>query len=189
MHTIRILGLLPVVIAVATGAAHAASELNFGGRQAPAGDLWPLFRPIEPPPAMTREAAVDRPSAPPADVAGRWVGTWTGMSSEFRRTGQVVAEFAQSGHRGAGWLMLQDANAAEGVPSQVRLAGTVGVGVRVAVEGAEVTVTPDRGSFALELVAEGDRLVGRFDHGAVRLILTRESRRTVKLDPATREDH
>jgi OOP family OmpA-OmpF porin len=178
----HIVSLLVGLVGAAGVVAHAAPPQDFGGTGTAVGD-YPFVGPAEERPAVAAVAAVvaepdDPPPLPPANIAGRWVGTWTGVAADLHRTGDVVAEFTQAGATASGTLILHDTNAADGIPNALRWAGSAGVGVEVDITGSEVVVTHERGGGVLtaEFVVHGERMVGRFQNTPtpVRVVLTRE---------------
>ncbi|OGL24877.1 MAG: hypothetical protein A3G44_17205 [Candidatus Rokubacteria bacterium RIFCSPLOWO2_12_FULL_73_47] len=111
-----------------------------------------------------------------ADVAGRWVGTWSGRGVMAPRTSRAEARFEQVGRWGEGRLLLADTLAAA-VPEVVRWEGARGIRVvlDVGATGVVLRHPEDARLFRAELTLEGARLAGRVDHeGApVRLVLAR----------------
>jgi len=105
------------------------------------------------------------PPGPPADVAGRWTGEWTGLGMWGNPRGsRAEVRLVQTGARGQGRLHLADTQAVGGVPPALRLAGSGGVPVSFEVRESEVWVHQTNGDrpFLAVLTLEGDRLVGRF---------------------------
>lgn len=116
--------------------------------------------------------------APPANVAGRWEGSWSGYGwSRTLRSGIARAEIMVNGAVGEGRLILIDARIAEGVPVAVREASSFGVPVELSVSesGVWVNGTERARPFAATFTLQGDRLVGEFLHTSspVRIELTR----------------
>lgn len=113
---------------------------------------------------------------PPADVAGRWVGTWSGYGVfNWPRTATARAEFTQFGGLGDGRLMLGDTLAAD-VPEVVTDAGQRGVRVVLRVSGSTLLVRHELDGRHLTGVftVEGDRMVGRLENTRTTLVLTRQ---------------
>lgn len=116
-----------------------------------------------------------------AQVAGHWEGTWSGYGLlRSQRSGVARATFALSGAIGTGRLVMDDAQAAEGVPVALRENSSFGVPIEIAVNETEVWVNnaEPRRPFAAAFVLEGDRLVGTFlyTNSPVRIVLTRPQR-------------
>ena len=111
-----------------------------------------------------------------ADVAGRWIGTWSGRGVMSWRTSRAEARFVQVGRWGEGRLLLADTLAAE-VPDVVKWEGARGIRVvlEVGATGVVVRHAADGRLFRAALVLDGDRLTGRVDGAAapVHLALTR----------------
>jgi hypothetical protein len=102
------------------------------------------------------------PVAPPADLSGRWVGTWRGLGLfDSPRQGDVAATLVQQDHVGVGHLLLDNTIAA-GVPWIIRHEGSRGVRVVYRVSGNDAIMrhpqSPTELSMAFTLVK--DRLVG-----------------------------
>ena len=105
------------------------------------------------------------PPGPPANVAGRWTGEWTGRGIWGNpRGGRVEVLLVQTGARGQGRLHLADTQVVGGVPQALRFAGSNGVAVSFEVRESELWVHQTNGDqpFLAILTLEGDRLVGRF---------------------------
>jgi hypothetical protein len=120
------------------------------------------------------------PQAPLADVAGHWVGLWSGLGvMSLPRTSTAVADFTQAGLSGHGRVVLNDTGAAE-VPMAVSLAGAAGVPVTVDVNGPDVVVRHEAGAqhFLAVLRVTGDRMEGHVpgSAGPLRIVLNREKR-------------
>jgi hypothetical protein len=115
-------------------------------------------------------------ATPPASIAGRWEGTWTGMGVWAERVGRVTADLAQAEWAGAGRLVLDDTAAAE-VPLALRLAGGWGVPVTALIEGNDVLLrhSATEEPFTVELVVLGDRMEGAIVSSPqpVRIVLSR----------------
>ncbi len=137
--------------------------------------VWAGFGMVDAPRADSAEAR--RPIPPPADVAGRWMGTWTGVDSDMVRSGTAIVELAQDGGTGWGKLVLYDTNACDVVPRVLRQAGGAGVPVVFGVLGSRVLVTHELGAglLMLDLEVRGAHLIGRFHDtsAAVRVVFTR----------------
>lgn len=123
------------------------------------------------------------PRLVPVDVAGRWVGTWSGAGVFLvPRDEDVTLDLVQEGAVGRGRLVMDGAIAADVVPDSVRDAGMTGVRVIADVSGSRVRLRHELGGelFDAELVARGDRMVGHVlgADPVVVLDLTREKPRT-----------
>jgi hypothetical protein len=113
---------------------------------------------------------------PPADVAGRWIGTWSGYDPyQWPWSGRARAEFAQNGTRGAGRLVLADTLTMD-VPQIITLEGSRGVQVVLQIIGSVIIVRHEDGGQLLTGVftVDGDRMVGRFRNSSAQLVLTRQ---------------
>jgi hypothetical protein len=100
-----------------------------------------------------------------ADVAGRWNGTWTGYGLlRSQRYGVAQASITQKGATGEGVLVLEDSQAAEGVPVSLRENSSFGAPIEVTVSETEMWVNSARRTrpFAATFKVDGDRLVGSF---------------------------
>ena len=117
-------------------------------------------------------------AAAPANVAGRWEGSWSGYGmSRTLRGGIAQAELTVNGSTGQGRLTLIDARLAEGVPAAVREASSFGAPIEVSVSdnGMWVNGTEPGRPFAATFILQGDKLVGQFIHtgSPVRIELSR----------------
>jgi hypothetical protein len=118
------------------------------------------------------------PDVQPADVAGHWNGTWTGYGLlRSQRYGVAEASITQKGATGEGVLVLQDSQAAEGIPVSLRENSSFGTPIEVTVSETEMWVngTQPTRPFAATFKVDGDRLVGSFLylHSPVTIELTR----------------
>lgn len=117
---------------------------------------------------------------PPANVSGRWEGTWSGLGmSRTLRGGVAQAQLnVDNGSRlGQGRLVLVDSRLAEGVPLSLREASSFGSPIEVSVSDREMWVNgtePGR-PFAATFILEGDKLIGQFlyTNSPVRIEMTR----------------
>jgi hypothetical protein len=101
----------------------------------------------------------------PADVAGHWNGTWTGYGLlRSHRYGVAQASITQKGASGEGILVLQDSQAAEGIPVSLRENSSFGAPIEVTVSETEMWVNSAQRTrpFAATFKVDGDRLVGSF---------------------------
>jgi hypothetical protein len=114
------------------------------------------------------------PDAPPADIAGRWTGIWSapGLFGDPRGSHATVV-FRQAGSGGEARLVLDDTNAAESIPMEVRLAGSQGVPLVLFVSGNRVVARNEAGNeiFTATLRVTGDRMVGYIEHGGAPILL------------------
>ena len=100
-----------------------------------------------------------------ANVAGDWEGAWSGYGIKRSvRSGSATASFTLNGATGEGRLVLNDSQAAEGVPVALRENSSFGVPVEIAVSETELWVNSaeSRRPFAATFKLEGDRLIGTF---------------------------
>jgi len=101
----------------------------------------------------------------PADVAGNWNGTWTGYGLlRSQRYGVAQASITQKGATGEGVLVLEDSQAAEGIPVTLRENSSFGAPIEVMVSETEMWVNSAQRvrPFAATFKVDGDRLVGSF---------------------------
>jgi len=115
----------------------------------------------------------------PANVAGNWTGTWTGLGLlRSSRYGVAQASINQNGAGGEGVLILQDSQAVEGVPVSLRENSSFGAPIEVTVSDKEMWVNGVQRSrpFAATFKLEGDRLIGSFlyQQSPVRIEMTRD---------------
>ncbi|PYN20100.1 MAG: hypothetical protein DMD99_23760 [Candidatus Rokuibacteriota bacterium] len=113
--------------------------------------------------------------APLPDIAGRWMGTWSGYGVIARRTSKAEAEFIQAGRWGWGRLVLADTLAAD-VPVIVSYRGALGVPVVFDVFQTSVVVKHEAGGGHLTAIfkIDGDRLVGMLRGHATLIVLARQ---------------
>lgn len=103
-------------------------------------------------------------TVPPADVAGRWSGSWAGYGLlDIPREAAAFAELVQTGAEGRGRLVLDGTTSAASVPIVLRHSGAAGARVIVSVKGSRVAMVHELGRdlFAADFTVEGDRMVGR----------------------------
>jgi hypothetical protein len=115
----------------------------------------------------------------PADVAGNWAGTWTGYGLlRSQRYGVAQASITQKGATGEGVLVLEDSQAAEGIPVSLRENSSFGAAIEVTVSETAMWVNSAQRTrpFAATFTLEGDRLIGSFLYlrSPVRIELTRQ---------------
>jgi hypothetical protein len=115
----------------------------------------------------------------PADVAGNWTGMWTGYGLlRSQRYGVAQASITQKGATGEGVLVLEDSQAAEGIPVSLRENSSFGAPIEVTVSETAMWVNSAQRTrpFAATFTLEGDRLVGSFLYlrSPVRIELTRQ---------------
>ena len=116
---------------------------------------------------------------PPASVAGRWEGHWSGYGlSRTVRGGVAKAVFTVNGATGDGRLVLIDSRLAEGVPVALREASSYGSPIELSVSESEMWVSgTEKGRpFAATFRLQGDKLVGGFlyTNSPVRIELVRQ---------------
>ena len=100
------------------------------------------------------------PSTPPADLSGRWEGTWTGAGIfDGSRSSVASATLRQKGHYGVAHVVLADA-VGTSVPWAFRRAGASGLRFHVAVNGTEAHLRDPYGEVGLVFRLVGDRLIG-----------------------------
>jgi hypothetical protein len=114
------------------------------------------------------------PPAPPADLSGRWVGTWKGLGLfDSLRQSTAEATLVQQGPIGVAHLVLDDTIAA-GVPWVMRIEGSRGVRLVYRVSGADAwmrhRITPAEMTAAFTLV--GDKLVGTLPSAEAPVVIT-----------------
>ncbi len=108
-----------------------------------------------------------KPVRLPADIAGRWVGTWTGYGNlDVGRVDAATLELNQNGDRAWGRILLDGSIAADSVPKAVRLTGLTGARVSVQVKGSKVVVRHELGGelFTADFDVSGDHMEGRVRH-------------------------
>lgn len=120
------------------------------------------------------------PPEPPADVSGRWVGTWKGLGLfDSLRQGWAEATLVQRGAFGVAHLHLDNTIAA-GVPWSVRMEGSKGVRLVYRVTGSDAVMRypahPAEMAAAFTLV--NDRLIGTLPNaeGPVVITLARQAK-------------
>jgi len=134
---------------------------------------------IEPPDgAVTRgqsrwSGSLEEPPLP--DIAGRWIGSWSGLGVMTRRTSSAHAEFIQAGRWGWGKIILADTLAAD-VPLVVSYRGALGVPVVFDVFQTAVLVKHEAGGSHLTAVfrIDGDRMVGMLRGHGTLIVLGRQ---------------
>ena len=114
----------------------------------------------------------DEPAVP--DIAGRWMGVWSGFGVRARRMSTAQAEFTQAGRWGWGTIVLADTLAAD-VPAVVTYRGALGVPVVFDVFPALVVVKHEAGGGHLTAVfrIDGDRMVGALRGHDTLIVLSR----------------
>jgi hypothetical protein len=111
---------------------------------------------------------------PPADLSGRWVGTWKGLGL-FDSLRQSAAELTlvQQGPIGVAHLVLEDTVAA-GVPWVMRQEGSRGVRLVYRVSGSDAwmrhRIAPSEMTAAFTLV--DDKLVGTLPNADSPVVIT-----------------
>jgi hypothetical protein len=120
------------------------------------------------------------PQEPPADLSGRWVGTWKGLGLfDSLRQASAEATLVQQGAIGVAHLHLDNTIAA-GVPWVVRLEGSKGVRLIYRVAGSDAMMrdpaNPAELTAAFTLV--GDKLIGTLPNadGPVVITLVRQDK-------------
>ena len=115
----------------------------------------------------------DEPAVP--DIAGRWIGVWSGFGVLTRRVSMARAEFTQAGRWGWGKIVLSDALAAD-VPAVVTYRGALGVPVVFDVFPARVVMKHEAGGNYLSAVfrIDGDRMLGALRGHDTLIVLSRE---------------
>jgi hypothetical protein len=115
----------------------------------------------------------EEPALP--DIAGRWMGIWSGYGVMARRTSTARAEFMQAGRWGWGKIALADTLAAD-VPVIVSYRGALGVPVVFDVFQTAVVVKHEAGGRHLTAVfkIDGDQLVGMLRGYGTLIVLARQ---------------
>jgi len=115
----------------------------------------------------------EEPALP--DIAGRWMGIWSGYGVMARRTSTARAEFMQAGRWGWGKIVLADTLAAD-VPVIVSYRGALGVPVVFDVFQTAVVVTHEARGRHLTAVfkIDGDQLVGMLRGYGTLIVLARQ---------------
>ena len=110
-----------------------------------------------------------------ADIAGRWVGVWSGFGVMSRRVSLARAEFTQAGRWGWGKIMLSDTLAAD-VPAVVTYRGALGVPVMFDVFATRIIMKHEAGSRYLSAVfrVDGDRMLGTLRGYDLLIVMSRE---------------
>lgn len=118
-------------------------------------------------------ARFDEPAVP--DIAGRWMGLWSGFGVMARRMSTAQAEFTQAGLWGWGKIVLADTLAAD-VPVVVTYRGALGVPVVFDVFPARVVVKHEAGGGHLTAIfkIDGDRMVGTLRGHDTLIVLSRQ---------------
>jgi hypothetical protein len=114
------------------------------------------------------------PLAPPADLSGRWVGTWKGLGLfDSLRQGDVDATLVQRDNIGVAHLHLDNTIAA-GVPWVIRLEGSWGVRLvyRVAGNDAMMRHTENPAELTAAFTLVNDRLVGTLPNAESPVVIT-----------------
>lgn len=117
--------------------------------------------------------SLDEPPLP--YIAGRWMGSWSGLGVMSRRTSAAQAEFIQAGRWGWGKIILADTLAAD-VPFVVSYRGALGVPVLFDVFQSAVLVKHEAGGRYLTAVfrIEGDRMIGMLRGHGTLIVLARQ---------------
>lgn len=115
----------------------------------------------------------EEPAVP--DIAGRWMGIWSGFGVMARRTSTAQAEFTQAGRWGWGRIVLTDTLAAD-VPVVVTYRGALGVPVVFDVFQTRVVVKHEAGGSHLTAVfrIDGDQMVGALRGHDTLIVLSRQ---------------
>jgi len=129
------------------------------------------------------------PRLAPIDVAGRWVGAWSGAGVfVVPRDEEVTLDLVQDGALGTGRLVMHGTIAAESVPDAARDSGMTGIRVVADVSGSRVRLRHELGRelFDADMVVQGDRMVGRVlgTEPPILFDLTREKVRTASAPAA-----
>jgi hypothetical protein len=114
------------------------------------------------------------PPAPPADLSGRWVGTWKGLGLfDSLRQSAVEATLVQQGSIGVAHIVLDNTIAA-GVPWAMRLEGSRGVRLvyRVAGDDAVMRHPASPAEMAAAFTLVGNRLVGTLPNADAPVVIT-----------------
>lgn len=114
------------------------------------------------------------PAEPPADLSGRWVGTWQGLGLfDSLRASHVEARLVQQGGIGIAHLYLDNTIAA-GLPWVVRREGAAGVRLVYRVSGGDALMrlpeAPSQMTAAFTLV--NDRLIGTLPNAESPVVIT-----------------
>jgi hypothetical protein len=114
------------------------------------------------------------PMAPPADLSGRWTGTWKGLGLfDSLRQGTIDATLVQQNHIGVAHLLMDNTIAA-GVPWVVREEGSQGVRLVYRVAGNDALMRhptqPAEMTAAFTLV--NDRLIGTLPSAESPVVIT-----------------
>jgi hypothetical protein len=114
------------------------------------------------------------PPAPPADLSGRWVGTWKGLGMfDSLRQSSAEATLVQDGAVGVAHLVLADTVAA-GVPWVLRQEGARGVRMVYRVSGSDAWMrhraAPAEMTAAFTLI--DDKLVGTLPNADSPVVIT-----------------
>jgi hypothetical protein len=114
------------------------------------------------------------PPAPPADLSGRWVGTWKGIGLfDSLRESTAEATLVQQGPIGVAHLLLDNTIAAE-VPWVIRLEGSRGVRLVYRVSGTDAwmrhRVSPSEMTAAFTLI--DNKLVGTLPNADAPVVIT-----------------
>ena len=109
------------------------------------------------------------------DIAGRWIGVWSGFGVMSRRVSMARAEFSQAGRWGWGKILLSDTLAAD-VPAVVTYRGALGVPVMFDVFPTRVVMKHEAGGAYLSAVfrVDGDRMLGTLRGHDTLIVLSRE---------------
>ena len=140
-------------------------------------------------PAPAPSAAVAETSGP--DVAGRWIGHWTGAGLfDSYREDDVTVDLVQQGDAAVGRIVMQGTTAAESVPEVIRRGGQWGNQVFARVKPGTVTLRHyiDGRLFTVDfrLAEDGEHMTGlvRDSHPKIGLTLTRAPRQVARETPA-----
>jgi hypothetical protein len=114
------------------------------------------------------------PGAPPADLSGRWVGTWKGLGMfDSLRQSTAQATLVQDGSVGVAHLVLSDIIAA-GVPWMLRQEGSRGVRLVYRVSGSDAWMrhraAPAEMTAAFTLI--DDKLIGTLPNADSPVVIT-----------------
>jgi peptidoglycan-associated lipoprotein len=139
--------------------------------------------------APAPSAAVAETSGP--DVAGRWIGHWTGAGLfDSYREDDVTVDLVQQGDAAVGRIVMQGTTAAESVPEVIRRGGQWGNQVFARVKPGTVTLRHylDGRLFTVDfrLAEDGEHMTGlvRDSHPKIGLTLTRAPRKVARETPA-----
>ena len=114
------------------------------------------------------------PPAPPADLSGRWVGTWKGLGLfDSLRQGIAEATLVQEGSIGIAHLYLDNTIAA-GVPWVMRLEGSRGVRLvyRVSGNDAWMRYPPSPAEMNAAFTLVDNRLIGTLPGADAPVVIT-----------------